>query len=74
MAAPRLINPNIAPPRPGMAAMVPPWAFAFPPNMRPLGPPPNPSAMTALMTLRPPPGMMPPGVPPPTVVPNPTTE
>jgi len=43
--------------------------------MRPLGPPPNPAAMTALMTLRPPPGMMPPGVPPPTaVVPNASIE
>jgi hypothetical protein len=68
---PRLINPNIAPPRPGMPGMVPPpWAFALPPGMRPLGPPPNSAAMTALMTLRPPMGMMPPGVPPPTAMPH----
>lgn len=66
MSAPRLINPNIAPPRPGMPAMVPPpWAFALPPGIRP-----NPAAMTALMTLRPPPGM----IPPPAVIANGSTE
>ncbi|CAF2611546.1 unnamed protein product [Rotaria sp. Silwood2] len=79
MGAPRLINPNIAPPRPGMPTIVPPWAFTLPPGMPPLGPPPNPAAMTALMTLRPPPGILPPGVPPPigippAVVPKSSTE
>ncbi|CAF0887233.1 unnamed protein product [Rotaria sordida] len=64
MGVPRLINPNIAPP----------WAFSLPPGMPPLGLPPNPAAMTALMTLRPPPGILPPGVPPPAVVPKPSTE
>jgi len=62
-----------------MPAMVPPWAFTLPPGMTPLGPPPNSAAMTALMTLRPPPGMFPPGVPPPmgippTVVQKPSNE
>ncbi|CAF1381768.1 unnamed protein product [Adineta steineri] len=75
MPAPRLMNPNMAPPRPGMPGMVPPpWAFALPPGIRHLGPPPNPAAMTALMTFRPPPGMMPPGVPPPSAMPIPSTE
>lgn len=74
MGMPRLINPGIAPPRPGMPAIVPPFPFAFRPGMPPLGAPPNPAAMTALMALRPPPGLIPPGVPPPAVVPNPSTE
>jgi hypothetical protein len=41
--------------------------------MPPLGPPPNAAAMTALMTLRPPLGMMPPGMPPPVGIPPPIT-
>lgn len=61
MGVPRLMNPNIVPPRPGMPAIVPPWAFTLPPGMPPLGlPPPNPAAMTAMMSLRPPPGIFPP--------------
>ena len=72
---PRLANTSIAPPRPCMPAIgPPPWPFTLPPGMRPLGPPPNPAAMTTLMTFRPPPGIMPPGVPPPTTVSNTSVE
>ena len=47
------MNPNIVPP---------PWAFTLPTGVPPFAPP-NPAAMTALMTLRPPFGLPPPAVP-----------
>ncbi|CAF3337582.1 unnamed protein product [Rotaria socialis] len=71
MGGPRLINPTMPPPRPGMPAIVSPWPFGpLPPRM-----PPNPAVMAAMMAMRPPLGVLPPGIPPPpTVIPKPSNE